>query len=297
MNRLPIIVAWGFVAVGMCGVLATALTGLGGFYNPNQDGAHLSAFYAMFWMGVICAALFLAFLILSKRDLWSVSQQWAVLAACVLTALAIERGYVASHPQASHYLYTVKDVHDAVPRAYANRVMSDRSADLPIGAQVCLADMTPRKSGECLRIEGTADHAIVALSEGPMQANFRVSDTLTRLDVPFENDTLGPVPEGVGRIEDGMLVLADGTASLMLRLNAVRRIEQAVWCRKSFGACSVYVRTEFGNLSYTSAGGHTVDVARWEAHKHQAEALLAQWRCADRSCDGLFEKGAREAYE
>ena len=72
MRIFPIIVVWCMVVGAAVAVFSTFLSGIGSFYHPNADGAHLRAFYGLFWMILLGALLFLAFLIMSKRDQWAV---------------------------------------------------------------------------------------------------------------------------------------------------------------------------------------------------------------------------------
>ena len=109
MRVFPIVLVWCMVVGAAFAVFSAFLSGIGSFYHPNADGAHLRAFNGLFRMILLGALLFLAFLIMSKRDQWAVWVQAAVLVVFAAGAFGVERAYVALNPQPSHFLIKTTD--------------------------------------------------------------------------------------------------------------------------------------------------------------------------------------------
>ena len=297
MRFLPIILLWCMVVGAAFAVFSSFLSGLGMFYHPNSDGAHLQSFYGMFWMVVLCVLLFLAFLIMSKRDQWKVWGQAGVLVAFGVGVFGIERGYVALHPQPSHFLMLFNGTYYSLPRAYSPRVVADRVEVDQISKSVCVADLSPNSGSACEARGDRPRTALISLSQTPIARDYLIANVLDAKDVPFKGDTIGPLPEGVGKMVDGVLVLKHEGAVLMMELDPARQVKRAVWCRDGVLGCHGHSRTAHGHLSFPSVGKAEVDKARWDAEEARVDALFAAWRCEERSCAGVYQGGATEAFE
>ena len=296
LKHLIVILSW-LVVVGAAGIAAMAfLSGLGSFYHPQSEGAYLRGFYGFYSLGVFVCALFIAFFITSKREVWPVLAQAGVLCAFGALVCVGYFSFLAFNPQPSHSLMTLNGTPYAMPREYVMREETERVERVQIGMSVCLTNLQPYYGPNCVKEYDLSAFGWVQLSSKPITSDFLVLDVLEIAGVSFEADVLAEIP-AQWVLRSNLVRIEENRTVLMMELDSDRKIMRAVWCRGESRMCTALAATKHGQLKFPMIGSDDVDTVRWDRDQTRFEALFDGWRCDDISCGGLFVDGATIAYE